>query len=78
MNKSMMSPEFMSGALRNHKQTYSAPQTPSCGYRSLRSPTENCAPPATGSAYGPDKNPMLVWYRGGSPSATLGQHQITM
>ena len=44
MNKSIVSPEFMSGALRSHKLTtfsrgaYSAPpQTPSCSYGSLRS-----------------------------------------
>ena len=65
MNKSIMSPESMSGALRNHKQTkfsggggaYSAPRTASCSYGSLRSPTgphqKITHPPATGSAYGP-------------------------
>ena len=64
MNKSIMPPEFMSDALRGHKQTkfsrgaYSAPQTPRCSYGSLRSPigphqkiTHSLA---TRSAYGPE------------------------
>ena len=44
MNRSIMSPELMSGALRSHKQpkfsrgAYGAPQTPSSSYGSLRSP----------------------------------------
>ena len=70
MNKSIMSPEFMSGALRSHKLTkfsrgaYSAPQIPSCSYGSLCSPigphqkNTHPPPPATRSAYGPvESNP---------------------
>ena len=49
MNKSIMSPEFMSGALRNHKQTQFLLHSPTGPHQKITHPP----PPATGSVYGP-------------------------